>query len=74
MALPIAPWDAGVSLNKLVRYTGGNVFDLWPEYAGLDNPGDYALRMLEMGPLYTVKLANRLWDHFLSDKDNRQAA
>lgn len=74
MLLPIAPWDAGVSLNKLVRYAGGNVLDLWPEYAGLDNPGDYATRMLEMGPLYTVKLAQRLWDQYLSDKDKKEAA
>lgn len=74
MLLPIAPWDAGVSLNKLVRYTGGNVLDLWPEYAGVDNPGDYATRLLEMGPLYTVKLAQRLWSQYLSDKDKKEAA
>jgi hypothetical protein len=73
MLLPIAPWDAGVSLNKLVRYAGGNVLDLWPEYAGLDNPGDYAVKMLEMGPLYTVKLAQRLWAQYGSE-DKKEAA
>lgn len=70
MLLPMTPWDAGVSLNRVVRYTGGNVLGLWPEYEGLEDPGDYASKMFEMGPIYSVDLFNRLF----SEKSEPQAA
>lgn len=62
MLLPIAPWDVGVSLNRAVRYVGGNVLDLWPEYQGLENPGDFASKFLELGPVYSAELLSRLID------------
>jgi hypothetical protein len=61
MLLPIAPWDYGMSLNRHVRYVGGNVLGLWPEYAGLDGPDDYLAKTLEMGPVYTVEMLQRLF-------------
>jgi hypothetical protein len=62
MLLPIAPWDPGVSLNRYVRYAGGNGLGLWKAYAGLDTAQDWAMKFFEMGPIYTIKLAQQITD------------
>jgi len=61
MLVPITPFDIGISLNRGVRYVGGNVLGWWPAYESLDDPFDLALKMLELGPIYTATLLQRIF-------------
>lgn len=61
MLFPISPSDIGVSLNKGVRYVG-SWLGIFPEYAGVEDPGDLGRKMLEMGPIYTGKLLQRVFE------------
>lgn len=70
MLLPIAPWDFGQSLNRVVRYTGGNVLGLWPAYVDVNDPTDVIAKTLEMGPMYSAELLSRLADQFGVGQDN----
>jgi hypothetical protein len=62
MLLPIVPWDPGVSLNRYVRYVGGNGLGLWKAYSGLNTAQDWAMKFFEMGPIYTIKLGQQITD------------
>jgi hypothetical protein len=73
MLLPIAPWDMGLSLNRGVRYVGGNVLGLWPEYQGLNDPGDYAQKFMELGPIYSAELFDRLISPLFGGDEQRPA-
>lgn len=57
MFMPTTPFDTGVSLNKGVRYGASLIAPHIVEpYIGIDGPEDILVRMLEMGPIYTVNL------------------
>jgi hypothetical protein len=43
-----------------VRYVGGNLFHLWPEYTSIEGPEDVIVRMLSLGPIYTAELLTRV--------------
>ena len=76
MFFPSTPWDQGVSLSRIPRYIGGNVLHWWPEYAGLNNPGNYAQKALELGSRYDTELASRLLEEtgpFAEAKDQATA-
>jgi hypothetical protein len=60
MFMPLTPFDMGVSLNRGVRYIGGNVLKIWPEYEGIDTPFDGIQRMISLGPIYTIQLLDSL--------------
>lgn len=59
MMMPITPGDVGVSLNRALRYGGGEL-GLWGEYKNADDPVTAAGAMLSMGPTYTAELLARL--------------
>jgi hypothetical protein len=60
MMFPLTPVDVGVTLNRGVRYVGGNLFHLWPEYTSIEGPEDVIVRMLSLGPIYTAELLTRV--------------
>lgn len=73
--LPITPFDLGVSLSRPVRYgvnmalnaidpnrkTDGNPLGFWGDYKAAQNIGDAALGLTNMGPIYTLGQAQKLW-------------
>jgi hypothetical protein len=59
MIFPITPGDIGISLNRGVRYAGGEL-GIWGEYKNADDPITAAGAMLSMGPTYTAELLARV--------------
>jgi hypothetical protein len=72
MLFPITPLDIGVSLSRPARYVGSWV-GFWPEYAKASNPGEAAVAILEMGPIYTAELLARINQEFDSGDQSSDA-
>lgn len=69
MFLPITPMDIGVSLSRFTRYTTsalGSYLNLFPQdttYPDITTPegiAEFSSRVMQMGPLYTADLLNRV--------------
>jgi hypothetical protein len=59
MILPITPWDMGVSLSRLPRYVG-SWLGVFPEYKSVQDPLSAAQKMTDLGPIYSLELAQRV--------------
>lgn len=57
MLIPITPGDIGVTLSRGPRYLGG-ALGVFPEYSA-QNPLDAGLRMMALGPNYTLELLSQ---------------
>ncbi len=65
MMFPITPFDVGVSASRITRYSAsraGSILGLW-EYdeAYPDNPVEWAIRIANMGPAYSIDLARTMF-------------
>lgn len=68
MFFPATPVDIGVSLNRGVRYAGSLLApEIIPPYAGIDGFEDIAPRMLELGPVYSTRLFQTLFNELGED-------
>jgi hypothetical protein len=60
MFFPLSPFDVGVSLNRGVRYAGGEL-GLWAKYKQAQDPLSAAEAMMQLGPLYDISLLAQVW-------------
>jgi hypothetical protein len=67
MMVPITPFDLGVSLNRGIRGVGGHL-GWWEEYKRAQDPVVFATWLAELGPLYSIQLAQQVYGETFGDR------